>query len=288
MTDEAADEPQFDWWRRIPVIARAILTGIVVGLGAANVWPILLITFGMPTAAGAELAFFIVYLWWVSGGGAPKSQSAARADSFRVGALSRTQWIWGLIAAAGFAATVHASMVVLFRLVPFPADAFHMGYDFSFIDTEPMRWLAIVVSAASAGICEEVGFRGYMQRPIEKRHGALLAILISSLLFALAHLNKQWSLAGMVPIVFGAGLLLGTLAWTSRTLVFCMIAHTLMDIGLFAFWWTQIVGTFTQRPIFETGMDPSFYVECAVAALALLATLWAIVRVGRASAWAAN
>jgi membrane protease YdiL (CAAX protease family) len=49
------------------------------------------------------------------------------------------------------------------------------------------RWLAVVVSAASAGICEETGFRGYMQRPIEQRHGAPVAILISSFFFMALH-----------------------------------------------------------------------------------------------------
>jgi len=265
-------------WSRLPVIVRAIFIGVLVGLVAANVWPILLLKLGMPIAAGAELVFFAAYIWWASGGGAPKAWQAARADSFRVGPLSRPQWIWGLIAAVFFAATVHASMVVLFRLVPFPAAAFRAGYDFSFIPTAPLRWLAVVVSAASAGICEEAGFRGYMQRPIEKQHGAFVAILISSLFFMMVHLTKQWSLMGMVPIIFGAGVLLGTLAWASRSLVFCMIGHTIMDIGLFGYWWTQIAGTFSQRPISETGVDSAFEIECAIAAATLLVTLLAIAR----------
>jgi len=193
------------------------------------------------------------------------------------------QWIWGSIAAVFFAGTIHAAIVVLFRLVPYPAAEFHAGYDFSFIPGAPMRWLAVVVSAVSAGICEETGFRGYMQRPIEKRHGAFVAILISSLLFMLVHLNKHWSTAGMTPIVFGAGLLLGALAWASRSLVFCMVGHTIMDIGLFAYWWTQIAGVFTQRPISETGADQTFSVECAAFAVALLVTLAAIVRLRRLS-----
>lgn len=269
-------------WGRLPVIVRAVLTGIVVGLAAANVWPLLLLKLGMPAAAAAELAFLLAYLWWASGGGPPKAWAAVRADSFRApsssGALSRAQWVWGLMAAVFFAATIHAAMIVLFRLVPFPAAQFRAGYDFSIIRSVPMRWLAVVISAASAGICEETGFRGYVQRPIEKRHGAFVAILVSSLLFAILHLNKQWSLAGMVPIVFGAGALLGLLAWASRSLVFCMIGHTIMDIGLFAYWWTQIAGTFSQRPIGETGMDRAFEFECGVAAAALLATLSAIAR----------
>jgi membrane protease YdiL (CAAX protease family) len=265
-------------WGRVPVIVRAVIIGIVIALVAANVWPLLLLKLGMPRAAGAEAILLAAYIWWASGGGPPKSLKVVRADFFRAGALSATQWFWGLIAALFFAATIHAGIVVLFRLVPFPAASFHSGYDFSFIPTLPMRWLAVIVSAASAGICEETGFRGYMQRPIEKRHGPVVAILISSLFFMLLHLNKDWALFGMVPIVFGAGLLLGTLARASGTLVFCMIGHTIMDVGLFAYWWTQIAGTFSQRPISESGMDQVFYFECATLAVVLIVTLVAIAR----------
>jgi membrane protease YdiL (CAAX protease family) len=268
---------------RVPVIPRAIVVGIVVGMIAANVWPMLLFKVGMPIAAAIEVVFLAAYIWWAAGGGPPRSWKAARADSFRVRALSGAEWKWGLIAALFFAVTVHAAIVVLFRLVPFPAQAFHAGYDFSSVPTMPLRWLAVVVSAASAGICEETGFRGYMQRPIEKRHGAVVAILISALFFAAIHLTKAWSLIGMVPIVFGAGVLLGTLAWASKSLVFCIIGHTLMDVGLFGYWWGQIAGTFTQHPISETGLDPTFVLECAVFAAALVLTLVAIVRLRRLS-----
>lgn len=203
----------------------------------------------------------IAYIWW-AGGGPPSFLKGARADRFRAGLLSRARWAWGLLAAVCFAGTIHAAIVVLFRFVPFPAQAFHQGYDFSFIQSRALQTLACVVSAASAGICEEIGFRGYMQQPIEKRHGSLVAILISSLFFMLLHLTKDWALIGMVPIIFGAGLLLGTLAWVSRSLVFCMIGHTIMDIGLFAYWWAQIAGTFSQHPISETGLDLAFLLEC--------------------------
>src|SRR5580765_8093618 len=189
---------------RLPVIPKAVIVGILIGLAAANVWVPLLFGLGMPKAAVAEAFFLAICIWWARGGGPPRSWKIARAETFRAGKLGRAQWGWGLLAAIAFAVTVHAAMVVLFRLVPFPAAAFHAGYDFSFVPNVPMRWLAVVVSAASAGICEETGFRGYMQVPVEKRHGAFVAIAISSLLFMLVHLNKSWALIGMAPIVFGA------------------------------------------------------------------------------------
>jgi len=266
---------------RIPVAVRAVVVGILVALIAANIWPVFLYMLGMPAAAGAEAAFLVVYIWWVRGGGRPSTWKAVRAENFRSRKLTSRDWVWGLIAAFAIAASVHAAMVVLFRLVPFPAEAFRRGYDFSFIPTRELQLLSCVVSAASAGICEETGFRGYMQVPIEKRHGAVVAILISSLFFMLIHLTKGWALIGMVPIVFVAGAMYGSLAWASRSLVFGMIGHTIMDIGLFAYWWTQILGTFAQRPISETGMDLSFYVECTAFCVALLISLISIVRFSR-------
>ncbi|HWX80568.1 MAG TPA: type II CAAX endopeptidase family protein [Steroidobacteraceae bacterium] len=265
-------------WARMPVVIRAVIGGILVGMIAANIWPILLVALGMPVAAVAEVAFLALYTWWASGGGAPVRYRATRAYYFRVRPLSGMQWFWGCIAALSFAATIHAAIVLLFRFVPFPAAAFHRGYDFSFIASPQMQWLACVVSALSAAVCEETGFRGYMQRPIENRHGPVVAILISSLVFMLLHLTKDWALIGMVPIVFLGGFLLGLLAWASGTLVFGILGHWIMDIGLFAYWWTQIVGTFQQRPIFEAGVDPAFFVECAAFAAMLVLVLAATSR----------
>jgi membrane protease YdiL (CAAX protease family) len=191
-----------------------------------------------------------------------------------------------MIAALFFAATIHASIVLLFRLVPFPMAAFRQGYDFSFIPTQRLRWLGVVVSATSAGVCEETGFRGYMQRPLEQRYGAPIAILISSLLFAALHLTKDWATAGMVPIIFGAGVLLGLLASAAQSLIPCIIGHTIMDIGLFAYWWTGIAGDFTARPIGETGMDQAFLIASAAFAISLVLVLLAISKLRRTSSHA--
>lgn len=264
------------FWANLPVVVRATLTGLGLGLVAANIWLVLLVKLDIVMAATAEVMFLGAFLWWASGGGPPRSWKASRAESFRRGRLTQAQWLWGSIAAVSFAVTVHAAMVVLFRLVPFPAVAFHAGYDLSFIPSLELRWIAILVSAASAGVCEETGFRGYLQRPIEKRHGTPVAILTSSLLFTVIHLPKGWSTISMVPIVLGAGLLLGMLAWASGSLVPGMVGHTLMDVGLFAYWWSQTAGTFSERPVADTGFDQRFCVESLALAAALTMTLTAI------------
>jgi membrane protease YdiL (CAAX protease family) len=265
---------------RVPVIAGAIVGGLVIGMVPANVWPVLLVVLKLPVlaATAAEILFLAIYVWWARGGGPPSRWRGTREEYSRVRSLSFAQWSWGLVAALSFAITVHSAIVLLFRFVPYPADAFHQGYDMSAIPSRQFQYLACIISALSAGVCEEIGFRGYMQRPIEKRHGPLLAILISSLMFTLLHLTKGWALIGMVPIVLGAGLLLGVLAHASGTLWFGIIGHWIMDIGLFTFWWAQIAGTFNQRPIFETGVDNSFYLEAVVFGAALALVIEAISR----------
>jgi membrane protease YdiL (CAAX protease family) len=235
----------------------------------------------MPLAAFAEVAFLLFFLWWAGGGGPPHSTKSDRAASFRSGKLSVMRWVWGLLAALFFAVTVHASIVLLFRFVPFPLAAFRSGYDLSFIHSQSLKWTAIAISAISAGICEETGFRGYMQHPIERRNGAAPAILISSLFFTSFHLAKAWAILGMVPIVFGAGVLLGLLAWSARSLLPGMIGHVVMDIGLFGYWWTGIAGDFSGRTISQTGMDRPFLIAFFTFVLSLSIVVFAIYKLRR-------
>jgi membrane protease YdiL (CAAX protease family) len=276
-----AQQSRASLWATLPVSLRAIIAGIVIALIPANVWPLLLLSVGVPVAASVEVVFLGLYIWWASGGGPPHRTRAARGRAFRSARLSAAQCFWGVIGALFFAATIHAAIVLLFRFVPFPAAAFRRGYDLSFIPSLPMRWIAVVVSATSAAVCEETGFRGYMQQPIEQCHGVTIAILVSSFFFTLLHLTKAWAMIGMVPIVFGAGVLLGLLAWSSGSLIPSMIGHVVMDIGLFAYWWTGIAGNFTARPITETGVDQPFLIACAVLAATLIIVLLAAWRLRR-------
>jgi membrane protease YdiL (CAAX protease family) len=268
-------------WARLPVSIRAVVTGLVIGLVPANVWPPLLLNLGVPVAAPIETGFLALYLWWAGGGGPPLDSKATRRAAFRSRTLTPMQWLWGVVAALSFAATIHAAIALLFRFVPFPLEAFRRGYDISFIPSLRLKWIAAVVSAASAGICEETGFRGYMQQPIEQRNGAPIGIFVSSVFFMLLHLTKGWAVVGMVPIVLAAGVLLGLLAWASGSLIPSIVGHIVMDVGLFAYWWTGIAGDFAARPIAETGMDDAFLATCAILAAALGTVLLAARRLWR-------
>ena len=114
-------------WMKLPVWLRAIVSGLLIGLVAANLWPLFLITLGVPLGVAIEVLFLMLYLWWASGGGPPRSSQASRAISFRRGSLTGRQWFCALVVAVFFAVTVHAAVVLLFRFVPFPLAAFRRG-----------------------------------------------------------------------------------------------------------------------------------------------------------------
>jgi membrane protease YdiL (CAAX protease family) len=65
---------------------------------------------------------------------------------------------------------------------------------------------------------------------LEDAGGAALAILGSSLAFAAVHLASHR--LEFLPVVLGAGLLLGLWRWACRDLVAPALAHVLADLAL--------------------------------------------------------
>jgi hypothetical protein len=131
-----------------------------------------------------------------------------------------------------------------------------------------LLWPYVIVASLVAGICEETGFRGYMQRPLEARYGPATAIVLTTVVFMLAHVHQAWVTALFVPGVI-ASVMLGVLAYASRSLIPSMIGHAVMDIFNFGYWWWQLLGHYNRRPIFETGVDLDFIVWAGTFAISL-------------------
>jgi membrane protease YdiL (CAAX protease family) len=163
-----------------------------------------------------------------------------------------------LIAALLAVVVFQSTLVVAFRIIEFPAEAWALGYDFTDAPIWQV-WLFILMAALVAGITEEVGFRGYMQVPLERRYSPAVGITIVSIVFVVAHLNQAWA-GGILIILFAISALWGVLAYVSGSLVPSIISHTVTDIFNFSYWWTDVAGTFDKRPIAETGIDMHFIV----------------------------
>lgn len=255
-------------WRMIPLAVRAIVVGFLVNTLGVSAWVVVATRIRAPWSVLAMALLLWAYWKYFSGSWWPQTTAAARREAFRPVRLSAGVWKWSLVAAALFVLLFQAVLVVTFRLMEFPAELFKSEY--KALEGAPvwLAWTVIVMAALVAGVCEETGFRGYMQQPLEKRYGPLVAISVVSLVFLSVHLHQAWAGPVLLQIV-AVSALLGLLAYASGSLLPGMIAHTCLDIINFAYWWTDVAGRFERRPISETGLDP----HAVVWALVLLGSL---------------
>jgi hypothetical protein len=90
---------------------------------------------------------------------------------------------------------------------------------------ESLAWIPV---ALSAGFCEELAFRGYLQKQFQAISGSTaLAVLIQAAIFGIGHLYEG---VGPVLRIMGFGVLFGILAVWRKSLRPGMIAHACSDI----------------------------------------------------------
>lgn len=93
------------------------------------------------------------------------------------------------------------------------------------------RWGALAfmaIAVVAVPVLEEVGFRGWVQRPLERRMGAQAAIGAASLLFALAHLGST-----LLPARVAGGLVLGHAVHATRSVWTGILLHAAWNGGMF-------------------------------------------------------
>ena len=202
----------------------------------------------------------------------PQATAEIRRDRFRATRLPPAVWRWSLIAALLLVVIAQASFVVTFRIIELP-DSFTAGYRFDALPTW-LAWSAIVMASLVAGICEEIGFRGYMQVPLERRYGPVVGTTIVSIAFVVFHLNQAWAPPVLVHL-FAFSALWGILAYASGSLIPAMISHIVADIFNFSYWWTDVAGTFDRRPVAETGNDAHFFIWALILLASVALFSWA-------------
>jgi hypothetical protein len=99
---------------------------------------------------------------------------------------------------------------------------------------EVFLWILVSISA---GFCEELLFRGYLQRQFQAATGSILvAVVLQGVIFGLLHSYKGWS---QVISITALGVLYGALVAWRRNLRASIIAHAWSDIyeGYVKFFW---------------------------------------------------
>jgi len=250
-----------------PYALRSVFSGAIVSTIGIAVWSVLLMTVPAPWSILPMVIFLWAYLKFFSGAWAGIKTREKMREWFRSVKLKPSVWKWSIGAAFLFVIIVQASFVITFRLIDFPSEKFTA--DYKMLDSMPLwvAWAILIAGSIVAGICEETGFRGYMQAPLEKRYNSFVAILIVSVMFTLIHISHSWALP-ILPHIFFASFLLGILAYKTGSIIPGIIGPSILDIFDYSIWWTDITGGFHKQTIFKTGVDLPFVVWCLVFMLA--------------------
>lgn len=112
----------------------------------------------------------------------------------------------------------------LIELIPMPEWIEELMDDL--VDRE---WVFFIVGAIMAPVLEELLFRGVILDGFLKNSTPLKAILISSLIFGIAHLNPWQFISAFI-----LGLLIGWVYWKTKSLIPCIFIHLVNNVSPFA------------------------------------------------------
>jgi hypothetical protein len=90
---------------------------------------------------------------------------------------------------------------------------------------EILLWIGVSITA---GFCEEIAFRGYLQKQLHALSGNVaVAVMAQALVFGLAHGYQGWKAVVVISVL---GVLYGILAAWRRNLRANIMAHSLSDV----------------------------------------------------------
>jgi membrane protease YdiL (CAAX protease family) len=167
------------------------------------------------------IAVELILVWFVTIG--------IRARGSRLTDLVGPRWrsfahgLLDLILAAGVALFLRNLNVFLYQFLGRSAS----NAAFLLPATLPEKTVWIAVSLA-AGFCEEIVFRGYLQRQLWSLTRSLsFSLLLQAAVFGLGHIYQGWRPA-LVTAIYG--LILGITAAWRRSIIPSAIAHSFVDI----------------------------------------------------------
>jgi membrane protease YdiL (CAAX protease family) len=217
-------------WRRVPVLIRAIALGWLLAAAGTYPWKWLANANmrylpSVPWGPVAMAAYLWLYWRYATGHGWPAASRLARRESARAHPVDGSAWGPAIVAGIlglWFSVAV-LRLIGRFIVIPQPS-----AVDISRVS--PVTLLTFVLMGALvAGVVEEVSFRGYMQRPIERRYGPTVAIAVVGVMFGLAHgTHSYWSL-WLMPYYIAVAAVYGGLAYLTDSIVPSLTLHAGAD-----------------------------------------------------------
>ncbi len=204
---------------------------------------------------------------FLAGRGWPRRGADARRKLVPLAPVSRGAWLWSLAAGLASVAALAGLWTVFGSLVRTAPNLLPDARGIPLWTALPM----LLVSITAAPLTEELAFRGYAMGLLRRHFGVVSTLVISSLMFAAAHLTQ-----GLYPtklvVYFLFGLGLAVIVWRTRSLLPAMVVHAFGDLIFFTLVWPYDAG---RRLVTEGGADAGFYAALALAVVC--STLWVVV-----------
>jgi membrane protease YdiL (CAAX protease family) len=255
-------------WKRIPVIVRAVVTGSLVCLAGTIVWSILLglnlkLAPSIPWAVPVMAVLLWAYWRYLGGKGWPCTTAEIRRASLRIHRLSGSLWVWALAAGVLSVASAVSLQLVYARLVRVPFEPLPDLSRYPFLTV----LCALLMSAAVAGFMEEAGFRGYMQVPLERRYGPVVASSVVAIVFGLWHLSHGLAFTiPRLPYYFAISIIYSAVAYLSNSLLPTVAIHACGDALALLYVWLR--GMPHPKPLlWQSGPDAAFWIQLVLGLL---------------------
>jgi membrane protease YdiL (CAAX protease family) len=198
------------------IVASLVLASVGYGItgdkdGQAGTLTVGLALFG-------QFGGWILALMWVS---RRKGRGTLRAD---FGLVVHRRDLWLVVAGIGLEIGLALMVLPISHLV----DNQRQGV---VNDLQSAHGVHLALLAIFAGviapICEELLFRGLLLRSLQRRFAPAIAVIISALVFALAHplLDPHWGTFVIVPALFGLGAVSGAAAVRRGDLSVSIMLH---------------------------------------------------------------
>jgi membrane protease YdiL (CAAX protease family) len=265
--------------RALNVIGFGLL-GFAITVLAGGIWSALLIAnlrnspvIPWSVAAMAPLLWLI---WsYLGGKGWPRRTSDARGRYLRANRRSSRVYLWSFVAGVLSVVALAGCWIVLFQLIKMPPNALPDVSNYPRLTVA----LMILMGALVAPFMEEAGFRGYFQVTLEREFRGSVAVIVSSLVFALAHFAHGF-LWPKLLVYFLVGLVFGSTAYLTNSTLPAIPPHIIGDLIFFILVWPHDAA---RRLVSNGGTDHWFWVHLAQAVLFTLLALLAFQRLATVS-----
>lgn len=266
--------------RTLNVVGFGLLAFAITVL-AGGIWSALLVTNlrsspAVPWSVPA-MALLLWQAWrYLGGSGWPRSTSEARRRYLRANRKSGQTYLWALVAGVLSVVALAGIWIVLFRLVKMPPNALSDVSSYPRITVALMIFMGSLVSP----LMEEAGFRGYFQVALEREVRAPLAVVISSVVFALAHGPTQGFLWPKLLFYFLVGMAFGATAYLTNSTLPAIPVHFVGLLVFFTLIWPRDAA---RRLVLQSGTDNWFWIHAAQAIVFAALAVWAFRRLAKVS-----